>query len=142
MATEYKGQIQKAGTSRFAKEMHHHSGSDGYVFQKGNPKFNLSERTNVWTGHKFIVWDNGQKVTMQIWVDENGDADPTKQNWKLMNEIVDDGHFGEPSNKDYPTKCNGSPQQIFLFGGPTAVFRIDNVIVQIKKASVRHIIPG
>lgn len=139
LATDMKGQIQRAGNSRFAKEHHHFAGSDGYVFQKGNPKFTLSARENVWTGQKFVQFDDGQKITLQVWADESGSEDPAKQNWKLMNEMVDDGHFGEPKNTDYIQQCNATPQQVFLWGGPGAVFRIDNVIVQVKKASVRHI---
>ena len=75
IATEYKGQIQKAGNCRFAKEFHHLSGNTGYSFLPASPKFQLSDRTNVWTGHKFVCYDfvrasDGKKCVMnEVWVE-------------------------------------------------------------------------
>jgi len=141
LATEYKGQIQRAGNSRFAKEMHHQSGSNGYVFQKGNPQFQLSPRENVWTYQKFVCYDDGNNITLEVYADKSGNDDPSKLDWQLMNSIVDSGQFGDCENKDYVAQCNGVSQQKFLWASPCVVFRIDNVIVQVKYASVRNIIP-
>ena len=141
----YKGQIQRAGNSRWAKEYHHNSGSTGYVFTAGHDTSNLSARNNVWTGQKVVVFDktvNGKKVVrMEVWKDEAGDANPASQNWVMINYMEDAGSWGEPSDKGYVSNCHAISQQQFLWGGPTSTFRIDSVIVQVKKASVRNILP-
>ena len=59
-----------------------------------------------------------------------------------MNVLVDDGDLPIPKVKDYIKTCNTLlPSQIFTWGGPYVIFRIDNVVVLIKSANVREIIP-
>jgi len=148
IATEYKGQIQKAGNSRFAKEFHHLSGSTGYAFYSGNPKFTLTDRTNKWTGHKFVCYDfvratDGKKcVKMEVYAETSDETNgnPTTQNWRLMNELVDDGTLADCPEKGYVSNCNGIAKQVFRWGSGMSTFRIDNVIVRVKKASIRNII--
>lgn len=148
IATEYKGQIQKAGNSRFAKEFHHLSGSTGYAFYSANPRFQLSDRTNVWTGHKFVCYDfvrasDGKKCVMnEVWVETSDEAtgNPTTQNWRLMNQMVDDGTLADCPEKGYVSNCNGIAKAVFRWGSGMATFRIDNVIVRVKKASIRNIL--
>lgn len=141
----YKGQIQKPGNSRWAKEYHHFSGSDGYVFTAGHNTSTLSDRTNVWTGQKTVLFNktvNGKQVVRgEIWIDTAGDSNPAAQNWQMVNWFEDSGSFGQPSNTGYISNCHAISQQMFNWGGPTAVFRIDDVVVQVKKASVRNILP-
>jgi hypothetical protein len=149
LATEYKGQIQKAGTSRFAKEFHHLSGNTGYAFYGGSPKFTLTDRTNKWTGHKFICYDfvratDGKKcVKMEVWAEttDETNGNPTTQNWRLMNELVDDGTLADCPEKGYVSNCNGIAKQVFRWGSGQATFRIDNVVVRVKKVSIRNILP-
>lgn len=145
LGTQYKGQIQRAGNPRFAKEYHHYSGNSGYKFRTDGAKFNVSARNNIWTGQKVCVYDtkdsnNNTVVKCEVWCDESGESDPTKQNWRLMQELVDAGNWGEPDDEGYVEACNAQHQQIFLWGGPSATFRIDNVIVQTKKFSIRNIL--
>jgi hypothetical protein len=145
LGTQYKGQIQRAGNPRFAKEYHHLTGNTGYVFRTTGTKFTISARNNIWVGQKVCVYDTKDSsgktvVKCEVWCDETGDADASKQNWRLMQELVDDGAWGEPSQTGYISNCHAVAQQQFLWGGPSATFRIDNVIVQTKKFSIRNIL--
>ena len=143
----YKGQIQKAGNSRWAKEYHHNSGSTGYWFTAGHNTSTLGDRTNVWTGQKVVVFDktvNGKPVVrMEVWKETSDETNgnPSTQNWQMINWLEDDGtNTSDPSDTGFISNCHGVSKQQFLWGGPTATFRIDNVIVRVKKASVRHIV--
>jgi hypothetical protein len=143
----YKGQIQKAGNSRWAKEYHHYAGSTGYWFTAGHNTSSLSDRTNVWTGQKVVMYDktvNGKPVVrLEVWKETSDEANgnPTTQNWQMINWLEDDGtNTQDPSDTGFISNCHGVSKQQFLWGGPTATFRIDNVIVRVKKASVRHIV--
>lgn len=153
----YKGQIRTTGVSRWAKEYHHADSPSGYIFSDGskpkdgpkwgNPKFDLGGSIlNKWIGQKMIMYNiqkEGKTLPkLQVYCDTEGGEDITKQNWRLMNELVDDGTLPKPDNDDFVEACNASsPSQPFTWGGPYVVFRIDNVKVLVKNASVREIIP-
>jgi hypothetical protein len=156
----YKGQINTKGVSRWAKEYHHANSPSGYIFSDGtrgkdnsvdqpwgNPKFNLGGSIlNKWIGQKVVMYniqEDGKTLPkMQIYCDTEGGEDITKQNWRLMDELVDDGNLPKPQNVEFREECNAiSDRQAFTWGGPYVVFRIDNVKVLFKNASVREITP-
>jgi hypothetical protein len=151
----YKGQIRtKKGESRWAKEYHHADSPKGYIFSDGtkggqrwgNPKFEVGSIKDKWIGQKVVIYNiqkDGKKLPkMQIYCDTEGGEDITKQNWRLMNEFVDEGTLPIPEEDGYIEACNpSSPHQTFTWGGPYVAFRIDKVEVLVKNASVREIIP-
>jgi hypothetical protein len=147
----YKLQVRTDGTARFAKEYHHANSPDGYVFSDdnpkwGDPKFSIGSVLNKIIGMKAIVYDvklpDGKiGVKLETYVDVQSQGDRTKkQDWKLINEVIDEGTLPDPKDKGHIKACKAVPHQILQWGGPSVTFRIDNCTVEVQKASVREII--
>lgn len=147
VATCYKGQIRTNGTTRWAKEYHHIKG--GYAFFDGNPgDVGLGDSIlNKLIGQKVVIYDNGNNaVRGEVWIDtdsgKDGTLDLTKQNWRLVNWMEDPGtKMPDPENDGYIKGCKATKGQPFTWAGPSVTFRIDNVIVEVQKLSVREIKP-
>jgi hypothetical protein len=118
-----------------------HDGSAGYVFLNGEQYINIGPVQNKWIGMKGIIKDIPGGVRMETFVDTTGGTDPTKQNWKIMAKLDDTGNL--PGMPDVVTHCHAtSPSQVMSWGGPSATFRIDSNIVDVKWASIREIVPN
>jgi len=154
LATCYKGVLSvKQKKTWFEKEYHHLKSSEGYSSRLNEKQFdeiNISnDGKNMWIGQKFIVYDidNGNQAKCELWVDRNSSQsidDPTKQDWILVNTLIDKGDQPGPKKDgdDMKRECNcDKDNPVFAWGGPTVTWRIDQCKVQFAKVSVREFIP-
>ena len=155
------------GSSYFEKEYHHYDGSEGYadrIYQersrftysgtKDDP-FGINNHIDIdnkWVGKKVLVYDTNKEiedgicaVRCEVWLDKNAEEsikDPTKQDWQLMNVLIDEGDKFPPKKRgdEMVTQCDCiSETQIFAWRGPLVSFRIDCTNVQVKYARIREI---
>jgi hypothetical protein len=117
----YKGTLYRTGKIRMAKESWHVN----YDYWGDG---NTAASTNV--GFKFIVFDNGQVVTLEIWTDPG-----LTNNWKMVKREVDAG-FGKGSGS-----CGHRDGAPGLWGGPFATLRSDEDDIDFSYFSVREINP-
>lgn len=108
----YKADLSFSGRVRVAKEQWHVS----YVFQDWKD-IGIGSIKNKWVGFKFIVYNLGKGVKLEIWID-NSNAD---NKWNKVYEYLDEGGWGSAG-----AKCGGSKDQILTWGGPNATLRVDN----------------
>lgn len=133
----YISNIRTTGEPRFAKE-YWHDGSQGYVFLPGQKFLSIGPVQNKWIGTKAIIKDIPGGVRIDTYVDTTGGMDPSKQNWRLMARLDDKGNL--PGKPEVVKNCKAtSASQILSWGGPSATFRIDSNVVDVKWASVREI---
>lgn len=133
----YISNVRTTGEPRFAKEMWH-DGSQGYVFLPGQKFLSIGPVQNKWIGTKAIIKDIPGGVRIDTYIDTTGGTDPSKQNWRLMARLDDKGNL--PGKPEVVKNCKAtSASQILSWGGPSATFRIDSNVVDVKWASVREI---
>jgi len=130
--TAYKGNLNKDGSSRFAKEQWH---SGGYSF---TPTTNVLKTSleGKWIGYKAIIYNtvvNGKDaVKLENWVDMNAN-----DVWTKIYGYTDSAGLGSDG-----TDCGGKPDQLISWGGPIADFRWDGTSnIDVKNLSVREISP-
>jgi hypothetical protein len=122
----YKGNIGYNLESRFQKESGH-SNYDTTSWKTLPSGSTLAY--GKWFGYKFVCYDIGNNVKVEIYLDAalNG-------NWVKVNEKLDDGTSWGSSNS-----C-GSDHQKFLWGGPLASYRFDSIKdIDFNFLSVREI---
>jgi hypothetical protein len=130
--TAYKGNLNKDGSSRFAKEQWH---SGGYSF---TPTTNVLKTPIVgkWIGYKAVIYntvvDGKDAVKLENWVDMNAN-----DVWTKIYGYTDSKGLGSDG-----TDCGGTPDQLISWGGPIADFRWDGTSnIDVKNLSVREISP-
>jgi hypothetical protein len=130
--TAYKGNLNKDGSSRFAKEQWH---SGGYSF---TPTTNVINTPIVgkWIGYKVMIYntvvDGKDAVKLENWVDMNAN-----DVWTKIYGYTDSKGLGSDG-----TDCGGTPDQLISWGGPIADFRWDGTSnIDVKNLSVREISP-
>jgi|SRR5690349_20422311 hypothetical protein len=144
----YKARIAFDGKPDLAKEYYHQNG-DGYQYSGSGRDFpdgpvhkNIGSIMNRWIGMKTCVYNlSNSNVKIEIWVDDSmsEDGSTTQNRWEKIYEIRDSGQMGR---KMFPVDTCGAPtqSQIFNWGGPQVIYRIDNIKdMDFQKFSVREI---
>lgn len=110
----------------FGKEYPHRN--NGYSWHSLPVNFNPGALQGRWVGIKAITWNEGNdKVHCECYLDldgvnEQGNFDPQKQNWKLWYEVIDeDGKYGEDLPNVRLTKAAWS----YLQKNSSIQFRVD-----------------
>lgn len=123
----YKADLYFSGKTRFAKEQYHVE----YSFT--NAKNAIGSIEGRWVGMKFICYNTGNGVQLEIWLDENNN-----NNWVMKDSRFDSGGWGSAGGH-----CDGDDDQVGIWGGPYVTFRWDNASsVELQKVSVREIAPS
>src|SRR5215216_806578 len=126
-----KGFLQSNGGTRFAKEQYHAA----YNYTLYTNQIN-SSIVNRWIGFKYVVYNRNVSgtniVKQEIYVDNNND-----NTWIKVDEKPDAGGWGVNG----VSPCNGfTNDQLIIWGGPIATFRLDNIVnIDFKQLSVREI---
>ena len=119
------------------KEIWH---TGGYTDSRGSAKATENSLLDRWIGWKIIIYnqDNDSSVKMESFIDDNNDNE-----WKKVNEIIDDGGwFANSSDKEFSSaNCNKPKDYVITNSGPIASFRADNVAFDFKNLSIREIQP-
>ncbi len=119
------------------KEIWH---TGGYTDSRGSAKATENNLLDRWIGWKIIIYnqDNDSSVKMESFIDDNNDNE-----WKKVNEIIDDGGwFANSSDKEFSSaNCNKPKDYVITNSGPIASFRADNVAFDFKNLSIREIQP-
>jgi hypothetical protein len=118
----YKGTLYRTGRVRMAKESWHVKYDYWDDSNTGGGNENI--------GFKFICFDNGQFVTLEIWIDP-GNAN----NWRMVKREIDNGFGSGGAGCGY---TDGGPG---LWGGPYCTLRSDEDDINFKFFSVREINP-
>ena len=128
----YKGQLFFDGGNRFAKETYH------VQYDFTSAASNTPPLMDKWVGFKFVAYNKpglvfSQQAHLETWIDvENNN------NWVKINSFDDDG-WGSGATHCSPAFADNMP---ISWGGPIAIFRIDNSNdFDFKNLSVREIQP-
>lgn len=117
------------------KEIWH---TGGYTDSRGESQSTEKPFVGRWIGWKAIMYNinNNTSVKMESYIDDNND-----NNWKKVNEVIDDGGWYANSSDEvfYSAKCNKPKDYIIINGGPLATFRADNISFDFKNLSIREI---
>lgn len=125
----YSANIFFSGNTQFYKTQWFNGGN---VFTVSKPGVG-SDIESRWIGIKFVVWDDGSNVKMEIWIDEGESG-----SWKRVDSFVDNGNWGNAGGQ-----CGGQADQIGTWGGPFAHFKWEGATnVDFKYLSVREIKGG
>jgi hypothetical protein len=83
-----------------------------------------------WFGYKTAIYDTQGGVKVEVWLDVN-----LNNNWVKVLDWIDTGVSGTAN------PC-GSTNEVFLWGGPQAVYRFDSTKdIDFNKMSIREITP-
>lgn len=147
----YKARLSFEGKPDLAKQYYYIGGSQGYRFSGTNfpetkNKKNIKSIMKRWIGVKTCVFNLPDgNVKIEMWVDQhlddNGNPTDNANTWDKVYEIIDSGQMGEV--QECVAHCGApSANQVFNWGGPEVVFRIDEIEnMEFKKLSVREITP-
>lgn len=125
----YSASVFYSGNTQFYKTQWFNGGN---VFTQSKPGVG-SDIEGRWIGIKYILWDDGSNVKMELWIDENESG-----SWKRVDSFIDNGSWGNAGGQ-----CQGSPDQIGTWGGPFVHFKWDGATnVDFKYLSVREIRGG
>jgi hypothetical protein len=123
----YKGNLTYLGYSRFQKE----SGHPNYSVTN-NKTTALTNKVigGKWFGYKFVCYDTTAGTKLENWLDVS-----LTNNWVKVDERLDTTGWGTANT------C-GKLDQRFLWGGPIAAYRFDEIKdIDFNKMSVREIKP-
>lgn len=125
-----KGFLSPQGATRFSKEQYHSHYNDTTYTNQINASI-LSR----WIGFKYIVYNQNVAGTNVVKQEIYIDNDETNT-WIQVDQRTDAGGWGAGG-----LQCNGfTADQLIIWGGPIATFRLDNVSnIDFKKLSVREI---
>jgi hypothetical protein len=134
--TSYHSNLYETGRSKFEKELEF---SAGYATKNPEKQDVTTPLKDKWIGIKAIFYntENGS-VKLEQWIDDGTDNTSIPGNkWHKTLEFTDTGKWQVNQND-----CGGAFNTIITWGGPTAIFRWDNIDnMDIKFLSVREIQP-
>lgn len=130
--TSYHATARFDGQCGFKKELWH-TGGYTQLRPAPAPKPWATVPEHQWVGLKFVCRnvDAGKHVKLELYVDAE-----EKNDWKLVSEFTDAGGW-----KGQKTGCDKPLDYILTAGRPTVYFRTDEVDVELKKFSVREVVP-
>ena len=140
-ATTYYARLRNDGKIDFAKELTHPK--SGTV--NSSRYYDGDLPSDKWIGAKFIVYTNEEgHVKLEHWLDEvsEGESDKigNKDNWKLINEYLDDGNWEVQIESKYEDTMD--PKMIISEGYGVCLIRNTDINeAQYKYVSLREIIP-
>jgi len=141
--TKYMAEINLAGKVRFGKKQWHLSQFNKDWSDTSVLLNQVDAIANGWFGFKFMIYNVGigndnpagsTGVRLEVWIDADN-----SNTWVKAAETIDNGGWGNTDNCGITTP----PDQIITWGGPLAVFNINNQqSIRFKLLSVREISPG
>jgi hypothetical protein len=138
--TAYNAGVHTDGSVGWKKEIWH---TGGYTEERARQKI-AESYLNKWIGLKAAVYNvmtnNETGVKLEMYID---DSDNGNNNWTKVSDIIDSGGwYTKSDNTEFFSAGCGRPRDfVIIDGGPNAIFRTDNMVLDFKNLSVREIQP-
>lgn len=128
--TSYYGALSFRGQAWFQKKLFHAVDDSGYTAKRLS-NMSVEPLDDRWVGIKMVVYNIGEIVKLELWVDDKAD-----NNWIKIAETIDSGGW-----KSRGESCGKESDHVISEPRPRVMFRVDNATFEFRDLSVREIAP-